>query len=373
MKFLRIRPLSLLLSCATFFLLLPHPGDAYSVAEKAQIKRIELVKYLRHVKPLVYNFPCTPFPDCYQVPEGGAKFQQGERVDLFKDIKRVYQEGTIYYFEGNYLNSYNRFLDAQVRMERLLESLSQFYLDRTEQMLRDSVEKKNPNDPDDMSVVDIQVEYGPASRKRLDFGNDRDAPLTQRRYEAKEARWAYNKYRIEKNVEKGYEHLGLAKLARQRALMVDRNLTKNQRVTPDQRKQRIEFYLGSIRMAQLAKVNAAFIYQLKYPFDNYALHNVHGFTEQGGFEEREVPKLEDVRMNWTENPYVLPKKLHPAFDLSMPPRYRRDISDARGMLYEEEVDIVVRMRYYDDKPESFQQEGGENNNNNNGGANNGGN
>ena len=161
MKFLRIRPLSLLLSCATFFLLLPHPGDAYSVAEKAQIKRIELVKYLRHVKPLVYNFPCTPFPDCYQIPEGGSKFQQGERVDLFKDIKRVYQEGTIYYFEGNYLNSYNRFLDAQVRVERLLEDLSQFYLDRTEQMLRDSVEKKNPNDPDDMSVVDIQVEYGP--------------------------------------------------------------------------------------------------------------------------------------------------------------------------------------------------------------------
>ena len=93
--------------------------------------------------------------------------------------------------------------------------------------------------------------------------------------------------------------------------MVDRNLTKNQRVTPDQRKQRIEFYLGSIRMAQLAKVNAAFIYQLKYPFDNYALHNVHGFTEQGGFEEREVPKLEDVRMNWTDNPYVLPKEAAP--------------------------------------------------------------
>ncbi|MCR9142481.1 MAG: hypothetical protein NXI24_09535 [bacterium] len=369
MKILRIRPLTLLLTAALSVMFLPHPGGAYSVAEKAQIKRIELVKYLRHVKPLVYNFPCMPFPECYKVPEGGAKFQEGERVDLFKEIKRVYQEGTIYYFEGNYLNAYNRFLDTQVRIERLLEGMSQFYLDRTEQMLRDSVEKKNPNDPDDMSVVDIQVEYGPQSRKRIDFGNDRDAPLTQRRYAAKEAHWAYNKYRIEKNVEKGYEHLGLAKKARQRALMVDRNLTKNQKITPAQRKKRIEFYLGSIRMAQLAKVNAAFIYQLKYPFDNYALHNVHGFSEKGGFEERTVPKLEDVQMNWTENPYVLPKKLHPAFDLSLPAEYRRDTSDAQGMLYEEEVDIVVRMRYYDDKPESFKQEGGDNGANNGAGNN----
>lgn len=369
MKLLRIRPIALILSAALFALLVPTPGNAYSVAEKAQLKRIEIVQYLRQMKPMVYNFPCEPFPACYKAPEGNIKNQTGERVDLFKEIKRVYQEGTIYYFEGNYLNAYNRFLDAQVRTERLLEGLSQFYLDRTEQMMRDAVEKKNPNDPDDMNVVDIQVEYGPASRKRIDFGNDREAPLTKRRYEAKEAHWAYNKYRIEKNVEKGYEYLGLAKLARQRALMVDRNMTKNQKLNPDQRAQRIEFYLGSIRMAQQAKINAAFLYQLKYPFDNYALHNVHGYTEQGEFEERAVPKIEDVRMNWTENPYVLPKSLHPAFDLSLPAQYRRDTSDSQGMIYEEEVDIVVRMRYYDDKPESFKKEGADANATPNGGAN----
>lgn len=355
------RTVAVLLCLTLGVFVAPQATNAYSVAEKAQLKRIELVQYLRKLKPMVYNFPCKPFPECYQPPEDGKIYTQtGARVDLFKDIKRVYQEGTIYYFEGNYLNAYNRFLDAQVRTERLLEDLSQFYLDRTEQMLRDSIEKKNPDDPEDMSVVDIQVEYGPASRKRRDFQNDRDAPLSKRRYKAKEAHWAYNKYRIEKNVEKGYEHLGLAKLARQRALRVDRNLTKNQRLTPAQRKARIEFYLGSIRMAQLAKVNGAFLYQLKYPFDNYALHNVHGFSEGGRFEERAVPKIEDIRMNWTENPYVLPKKLHPAFDLSMPAVYRRDISDAQGMIHEEEVDILVRMRYYDDKPESFNREAGEN-------------
>ena len=122
-------------------------------------------------------------------------------------------------------------------------------------------------------------------------------------------------------------------------------------------------------MAQQAKINAAFLYQLKYPFDNYALHNVHGYTEQGEFEERAVPKIEDVRMNWTENPYVLPKSLHPAFDLSLPAQYRRDTSDSQGMIYEEEVDIVVRMRYYDDKPESFKKEGADANATPNGGAN----
>ncbi len=354
--------------------LLPASAGAYSVAEKAQDKRIELMGYLRVMKPIVYNFPCEPWPTCYQPPrEGDSLYQEGERVDLFKEIKRIYQEGMIYYFEGNYINAYNRFLDAQVRSERLLEDLSQFYLDRTEQMLRDSIEKKNPDNPEDMTVVDVGVEYGPGSRKRRDFNYDRDAPLTARRYDPREVHWAKNKYRMEKNVEKGYEHLGIAKKVRYLALNVDRNLTKNQKIQPGHRKKRIEYYIASIRMARLAKINAAFIYALKYPFDNYALHNVHGLTEEGLFEEPKTPSLEDITMNWTENPYVLPKKLHPVFDLRVPAMYRRDLTDSRDEIYEEEVNVLVRMKYYEKKPESFNQQDGGGNNDQGGGGGGGGN
>ena len=40
------------------------PAESFSVAEKARAKRLEVISYLREMRPMVFNFPCEPFPDC---------------------------------------------------------------------------------------------------------------------------------------------------------------------------------------------------------------------------------------------------------------------------------------------------------------------
>lgn len=336
---------SFILIIVGLFFVTSH-SSAFSVAEKAQKRRMEIIKYLRFMKPMVVNFPCQPFPACYVDLKKQKKLQEAPMVTKFQDVKRVYQEGMVYYYEGQYLKAYNRFLDSQVRTEALLEVLSNEYINRTELMLRESLEKKINADPTDMSVIDVSIEYGPDSRKRRDFSDLREAPSTARRFDAKEVHWARNKFYIEQNLKKGYERLGLARKARTRALNVDRHLRKKERTTPEQRQKRIEYYLGAIKLTRQAKRNAAYIYQLKYPYDNYAIFNQFAQTEAGRFEAVENPKLEEVSMNWSKNPYVLPKRLHPVFDLRLPARYRRDVTDSRNMIYEEEVDILIRMKYY---------------------------
>ena len=339
-------------------------SDAFSVAEKAQKRRIEIIHYLRFMKPMIMNFPCEPFPDCYIKLKKEKKLKEAPRAAAFAEVKRVYQEGMIYFYEGQYLKAYNRFLDSQSRTEAILEGLSQHYINRTEVMLREAIEKKTEADPTDMTVVDVSIEYGPDSKKRRDFSDLRESPNTSRRYDPKEVHWAQNKWYIEQNVKKGYERLGLARKARGLALQVDKNFKKEQKITPTERQKRIEFYLAAIKLCRQAKRNAAYIYQLKYPYDNYAIFNQFGTTEAGRFEAETTPKIENVSMNWSKNPYVLPKRLHPVFDLRLPAKYRRDASDSRNMVYEEEVDILIRMRYYDkekrDKIEglNFKDEGG---------------
>ncbi|MCB1172320.1 MAG: hypothetical protein KDK39_02085 [Leptospiraceae bacterium] len=330
-------------------LAITNTSDAFSVAEKAQKRRIEMIQYLRFMKPMVYNFPCEPFPDCYVAAKKNDKIGELDLIARFSEVKRVYQEGMVYYYEGQYLKAYNRFLDSQVRIEAILERLSQWYINRTEVMMRDALEKKNQDDPEDMSLIDVSIEYGPNSRKRRDFSDDREAPHTARRYDSRETHWARNKWVLENNLAKGYERLGLARKARALGLEVDRKLRKHEKTTPDQREKRIEYYLASIQLARQAKQNAAYIFQLKYPYDNYALMNTYGLSEAGRKDDPQVPKLEDITMNWSKNPYVFPVRLHPVFDLRLPAKYRRDATDSRQELYEEEVDILVRMKYYNEE------------------------
>ena len=331
-------------------LLATTQGSAYSVAEKAQKRRIEIIGYLRLLKPMVYNFPCEPFPECYAELKKNDKLEDAQRIKMYLDLKKIYQEGMVYYYEGQYLKAYNRFLDSQTRTENILEQLSLFYITRTQIMMRDSLEKKNPEDPSDMTVVDVSIEYGPNSRKRRDFADDREAPHSIRRYNAKEVHWAQNKWQIEQNVKKGYEYLGLARQARNDALLVDVHLAKDKGPTTYIKQKRIENYLIAIKHARQAKMNAAYIYQLKYPYDNYVLFNKNGLTEnKGTAQPGEKQSIENVSMNWTFNPYVYPEKLHPVFDLRVPARYRRDTTDSRNMIYEEEVDINIEMKYFNEE------------------------
>ena len=246
-----------------------------------------------------------------------------------------------------------------------MEDLSQSYLDRTELMMRDSIEQKDYSyikDPkkrtaaeqNDKTLVDISIEYGPNSKLRQDFMYRREAPNETRRYTPKQVHYARNKYRIEKNMEKGYYHLGIARKARQKGLTVDKYLAAHQKLTPAHRKKRIEFYIKTVQLARLSKLNAEFIYRLKYPYDNYGMDGIPDKEIDQLSDASSVPEIEKVRMNWLKNPYYRPKKLHPVFDQRLPARYRRDATDVRNWTYSDEVDMNIKFKFYKKPPTKSQ-------------------
>ena len=302
---------------------------------------------------MVYNFPCEPFPKCLQ--DARAAGTTPDRIEKFQTIKRIYQEGLIYFMEKNFINSYLRFLDTQRRTEELLEEVSHSYVMRAEKMMRDSIEMKDPKKETDRRAVDITIEFGKKSKIRRDFAKKREAPDEARRYNPRLTHYMYNKYRIEKNMEMGYYHLGLAKKVRLRALTVDSNLAAHQKLLPRHRRIRIEYYIASVQLSRMAKINAEFIFNLKYPYDKYSVMHLpnRGLDKliQGGkYDSKSVPALESVRMNWLRNPYYLPKKLHPIFNTSLPAAYRRDASDVRLMVYKDEVDSALKFKVYKKHP-----------------------
>jgi len=116
--------------------------QAESAGEKAVFHRNLLIEHLRKLILMVYNFPCDPFPECLPSdPEERIK-NPGIHVGLYRKAKRIYQEGIVYLYEKNYVNAYSRFLEAEAVIDKLLESLSQQYIDRAELMFREAIEKK---------------------------------------------------------------------------------------------------------------------------------------------------------------------------------------------------------------------------------------
>ncbi|MCS7204141.1 MAG: hypothetical protein NZ853_00420 [Leptospiraceae bacterium] len=339
--------LLLVVGCIVFFFV----DNLYSesVSEKATLQRNELIQTLRLLKPMVFNFPCDPYPECLpQNPDERIR-NPGIHVALYRKAKRIYQEGIIYYFEKNYINAYSKFLESQAVVDKILESLSQQYIDRAEMMFREAMEKKNPNDPNDMSYVDISMDFGPGSKIRKDFERAREIPLDLRRYDPRNFHWAINKYKIEQAAQKGYEYLSLAKEYRMKAIALEKDVAKTKEIEPEMLLKRIDYYKKSIEYSRQAKLNAEFVFGLKYPYDNYPLHNQFGKTEKRDDQPGEIPSLHGVKMNWSKNPYVLPKNLHPIFDFRVPEKWHVDTVDARGLNFEDEVDVMIRFRYYKDK------------------------
>ncbi|PJZ75521.1 LIC11274 family protein [Leptospira neocaledonica] len=319
-------------------------GEAVSM--KSYKKRIELLTYLREIEPVVKNYPG-------EVKSSGTGQTQadGERLAKYKELKRLYQEGLLYFFEGNYVNSYRRFLESQLGMELLLEELSQAYVERTEEILKTAIEKKNPNNPTDRALVDISVEYGKTSYIRADIKENREAPYTRRMYNPREFHYVVNKYTIEKNMELGYQFLGEAKEARNNALKIEKHLEKHQKLQPEHRKHRIEMYLGSINLCRDARANAMNIFKLKYPYDNYYLQRSDAKSEEtrneiGEITPGEVVSVEGVTYDFSTNPLVrADNRMSPVFDKRIPDDYRRDAVDILGRVYDDEIDNKLYLRW----------------------------
>ncbi|GIX41346.1 MAG: hypothetical protein KatS3mg129_1079 [Leptospiraceae bacterium] len=340
----------MILGLVIVFLLIPNSVlKSESAGEKAVYHRNLLIKNLRKLRPMVYNFPCSPYPECLPKDPQERLKNPGLHVGLYRKAKRIYQEGLVYLYEKNYINAYSRFLESQAVIDKLLESLSQLYIDRAELMFREAIEKKNPNDPNDMSIVDISMDFGPGSKLRKDFQKAREIPIDPRRYDPRNFHWAINKYKIEQATQKGYEYLGLAKDTRKKAVELEKEVSKSQRISPELLVKRIDLYMKTIEFAQQTKLNAEFVFALKYPYDNYPLHNQFGKTESRDGKPGEIPSLHGVKMNWSKNPYVFPKELHPIFDFRTPEKWHVDTVDARGMRFDDEFDIMIKFRYNKNK------------------------
>ncbi len=347
---------TLLLTVALTAIVINQPSSikAESVIEKSSALREELTRVIRELRPMVYNFPCEPFPECkMQVPEAERKKGPWERTKKFTEAKKIFQEGLIYHFEGDYINSYNRFLDTQLRVDQLLEQLSQAYIDRTGQMLRDSIERKYPESEYDKSVADITMDYGQGSNFRRDFRKTREAGFEDREYNPKMVHFVLDKYQIEANMKMGYYYLGLAKGARVKALRIEERMPEHRHIEPAQRSERVHLYLITIQLARRAKFNAEMIYHLKYPYENYALTNPYGKNEVGTNrpDAGKYASIEGVAMKWSQHPKVLPKNLNPVFDLSVPDQYRVDLVDIRDGKYDDDIDTYLKFKHMKKPPD----------------------
>ncbi|PJZ68073.1 hypothetical protein CH373_04545 [Leptospira perolatii] len=349
MKKLLVLPIVILLLPAFLY------GEA--VSSKAYKKRVELLTYLRELEPIVKNYPGEPKSSQNQGNQGqnNQTSEDGDRLVKYKELKRLYQEGLLYFFEGNHVNSYRRFLEAQLGMEQLLEELSQAYVERSEELMKLAIERKNPNNPEDRALVDISVEYSKSSYLRADIKENREAPFTRRMYNPREYHYVTNKDTIEKNMELGYRFLGEAKNARNNALKIEKHLEKHQKLQPSHRKHRIEMYFGAINLCRDAKSNAINIFKLKYPYDNYYILRSDAKTEElkneyGEVTAAEVVSLEGVTYDFSQNPTLrLDNRMSPIFDRRIPDEYRKDAVDVLGRVYADEVNNRLYLRWDPEK------------------------
>jgi hypothetical protein len=315
--------------------------QADPVMSKANETRVDLLKYLRTLEPIVRNYPGKDKDGkeaSFEAPAGA----EGDRIVKYNAIKRLFQEGVMYYYEGRYPNSYRRFLEAQLNVENLLEDISQMYIESTDEILKASLEKKDAKGDDngeyknatiDKDFVDISVEYGRGSDIISNFKTNRETPAYGRIYEPREYHYAINKGKIENSVSTGYKLLGQAKAAKLYALKLEQRLERHQKLQPDHRKFRIEKYIDVVTKCRDAKKVAFNIYSLKYPLDNEYLQKDEKF------------KLEGEENNYRVNPYVVQAKLHPLFDNRIPAIYRRDAVDVMGRVFIDDVNEMIKFKH----------------------------
>jgi len=317
--------------------------NADPVMSKANETRIDLLKYLRPLETIVRNYPGKD-KEGKDAPFDAPVGSEGDRILKYNQIKRLFQEGITYYYEGRYPSAYRRFLEAQANVEQLTEDLSQAYIEGTDQILKSVLERKDPkgdengeykNAATDKDFVDITVEFGRGSEVYPKFKSDRESPAYARLYEPREYHYAVDKGKIEASIGNGYNLIAQAKTAKLQALKVEQTLERHQKLQPEHRKFRIERYLDVINKCRESRKAALNAFALKYPLDNEYLQKDEKF------------KLAGEANNYRVNPFVELGNLHPLFDNRIPAIYRRDAVDTLGQVYIDEVNKQIKLKYSD--------------------------
>jgi hypothetical protein len=287
------------------FLLALGAAQAENVAEKAKYKRAEALEQIVYLDVPLRNF-------------GSEK---PELVKEYDAVKQKYAVALSFFFEDNFVESYKLFLDVQNSLEKLYEQMSLFYIDRTNTVLQQAVKE----------ATEIEIRYN----KRAPFatqtiGDKREAgvrigadkkpvALEKRLYDPQEIHYLYDKKAMIDNIDYGYMQLGQAKVARQKAMDLEKWLEKGKPMPATMKKSRIDSYKAAMNMCRQAKINGIMVMQLNRIYDNY-----------------------ELQTKFKDNYFMKEKRLDPVFDFAIPEVYKKDANDSRNSIHDREERIKIK-------------------------------
>lgn len=278
---------------------------AENVAEKAKYKRAEALEQIVYLEIPLRNF-ASEKPDL---------------VKLYEDAKQKYAVALSFFFEDNFSESYKLFLEVQNTIEKLYEQVSLFYIDRTNIVLQQSVKE----------ATEIEIRFNrKAAFATQTIGKEREAgvriaadkkqtQLEKRLYDPKDIHYLYDKKAMLDNIDYGYMQLGQAKLARQKAIDLEKWLEKGKPMPPTMKKERITAYRGVIDICRQAKINGIMVLQLNRILDNY-----------------------ELQLKFRDNYFMKEKRLDPIFDFAIPDDYKKDANDSRNRIHDYEERIKLK-------------------------------
>lgn len=279
--------------------------SAINVAEKAKYKRAEALEQLVYLEVPLKNF--------------GA--EKPELAQQYADVKQKYTVALSFFFEDNFVESYKLFLEVQNSIEKLYEQVSLFYIDRTNTVLQQAVKE----------ATEIEMRYNRKAPfatqtigKKREAGvriaqDKKETQLEKRLYDPKDIHYLYDKKAIMDNIDVAYMQLGQAKVARQKALDLEKWLEKGKQMPATMKKSRIESYKGVIELCRQAKVNGIYVMQLNRIYDNY-----------------------ELQTKFKDNYFMKEKRLDPVFDFAIPDEFAKDASDSRNAMHDNNERIMVK-------------------------------
>lgn len=279
--------------------------SAINVAEKAKYKRAEALEQLVYLEVPLKNF--------------GA--EKPELAQQYTDAKQKYSVALSFFFEDNFVESYKLFLEVQSSVEKLYEQVSLFYIDRTNTVLQQAVKE----------ATEIEMRYNRKAPfatqtigKKREAGvriaqDKKETQLEKRLYDPKDIHYLYDKKAIMDNIDVAYMQLGQAKVARQKALDLEKWLEKGKAMPPTMKKSRIESYRGVIELCRQAKVNGIHVMQLNRIYDNY-----------------------ELQTKFKDNYFMKEKRLDPVFDFAIPDEFVKDATDSRNGVHDNNERIMVK-------------------------------
>jgi len=281
------------------------PLFSVSVAEKAREKFLENKEYIVAMDIAMQNFGTDEYKNSYT------------------EIKDGFMQGMQLYLVGNYTKAYEQLVDTQIKLEKIYESMSIDYIERTSLMLQEVAKK----------YVDINIKFDKNTDLVRRFQLDREAPKEERSYDPNEYHLVYDKRDIISNLKVGYSKLGDAQRIRQDAIDLAKYYEEGKPLDPRVRASRIESYYITINLCREAKQNVIRIYQLMNRNDIYT-----------------------VQTEFRGNRFAKEEHLPAVFDPRIPDEYKKDASDALNLIHEEEIRVKLENKGY----ESSKKEGKKN-------------